>query len=68
MLIVVSIPVFLIGGNLAFWCGLPSPNGCFAPLDATRGFATLIVGGLLIVGAAMTLTAGRAPHRAGNQT
>ncbi len=63
VLIVASVPALTIGYWLGFLCYIPATNGCFATFDATLGIASLIVAGLLLLGAAMLLTTGRASRR-----
>ena len=58
-----SLPALVVGYWLGFMCYIPATNGCFATFDATRGIASLIVAGLLLLGAVMILATDRARKR-----
>ncbi len=62
VLIVAALPVGLVGYNLTFLCYVHAATGCYAAFDPSQGIPMLIVAGMLVLGAAMLLTAGRTPR------
>ncbi len=62
VLVVAALPVGLVGYNLTFLCYVHSATGCYAAYDPSQGIPMLVVAGMLVLGAAMLLTAGRTPH------